>query len=247
MKRVTVLSIDFDFFQKVDEDTLKHCYPDGVDVSTQVSKFTWAGYYTNLATAKKLSAVTTDDDKMKQMKDILSKCTNATDIKIANSHLHIYEFIHELMERHKSSYLDIINCDMHHDLTNHNIEVDCGNWLGRIAEEYDTRIRWVANPISKKMFGLDDERFSMIGTDLSIINPNKVDAIFLCRSDNWTPPHLDKDFHALFEHIKDTFVVGQMGKYAVTAEQCVMEPRDMTEDLRMAEEIEKLRKPNTNK
>lgn len=240
MKKVTVLSIDFDFFQKVSKNTLQTCYPDGIDVSTQLSKYTWAGYYTNMKTAKPLSEVKIDTDKLDQMKDILTKCTSAKDIKIANSHLVIYEFIHELMEKYKSSYLDIINVDMHHDLMNDNINVDCGNWLGRIAEEYDTRIRWVANPISKEMFGLDDERFSVIGTDLNIINPTNVDAIFLCRSDNWTPPHLDKDFNNLFEHIKTEFVGNK--HCSVVAETCVMQERDMKAELKMAEEVEKLTK-----
>ena len=245
MKRVTVLSIDFDFFQKVDKDTLVTCYPDGVDVSTQLSKFTWAGYYVNLNTAKKLADVKVDEDKLNQMKDIISKCENVEFVKVANSHFHIYSFIQDLMSEYKSSFLDVINVDMHHDLMNKNINVDCGNWLGRIAEEYDTRIKWIANPISKEMFGLTDDRFSMISTDLGIINPKKIDAIFLCRSDNWTPPHLDKDFDSLYQHITDTFV--GCSNADVRAEQGIMKPRDMTDELKMAEEIEKFKingKPN---
>lgn len=230
MDRITILSIDFDFFQQVSIDTLRTCYPDGVDVPTMLSKITWAGHYNVVSEAEKLIKVTTNRAQLDQMKSILSQCENCRNVMIANSHLRIYEFIHEIMEQRKSSYLDIINCDMHHDMVNDNIEVDCGNWLGRIAEEYDTRIKWIANPISKKVFGIEDERFNAIETKLDIINPKAVDAVFLARSDNWTPPHLDKDFKELYDHIADTF--SEPSRHCpVLAERGIMEPRTLGEIL----------------
>lgn len=51
---LNVLSIDFDYFQKVSKDVLMNCYPDGLDLSTELSIFTWSGYYNNPNSAKEL-------------------------------------------------------------------------------------------------------------------------------------------------------------------------------------------------
>ena len=33
-QKLRVLSIDFDYFQVVDKDTVQSCYPDGIDLDT---------------------------------------------------------------------------------------------------------------------------------------------------------------------------------------------------------------------
>ena len=50
---LNVLSIDFDYFQKVSKDVLMNCYPDGLDLSTELSIFTWSGYYNNSKFSKR--------------------------------------------------------------------------------------------------------------------------------------------------------------------------------------------------
>ena len=44
-QRLRVLSIDFDYFQVVDKDTVQSCYPDGIDLDTSLSTVVWASHY----------------------------------------------------------------------------------------------------------------------------------------------------------------------------------------------------------
>ena len=77
------------------------------------------------------------------------------------------------------------------------------NWLSFIKNEIDTNITWVANGISKEVYGLEGKGFDVIGTDLTAIKNHTWDVIFLCRSDNWLPPHLDSHFTDFAEFIID--------------------------------------------
>lgn len=235
MKDVRLISIDFDFFQKVDKDTIGSYYPDGVDLSTDLSKMVWTGYYVHPNTKKKLEAVTCDEDALNTMKSILSHCPTIKDVLMTNSHVHIYEFIHELMEKYKTSSLHITHIDMHHDVLNKNTEVDCGNWLGRISEEYHTKVEWIPNPISLDVYGLTKMIKHILGKGLPNLKEadsqgafDGADALFLCRSDAWTPPHLDKYFDDLYHHIINTF--GNSG-CKIMGEKCISEPRDMSKEI----------------
>mgnify|MGYP000147764941 FL=1 len=74
-------------------------------------------------------------------------------------------------------------------------------------------LTWVANPVSLEMFGLDKDRKEnrafrgIVQKNLSKIEEKSYafDGVFLCRSDIWTPPHLDSVFHSLCDTIADHF------------------------------------------
>lgn len=74
-------------------------------------------------------------------------------------------------------------------------------------------LTWVANPVSLEMFGLDKDRKEnrafrgIVQKNLSKIEEKNYafDGVFLCRSDIWTPPHLDSVFHSLCDTIADHF------------------------------------------
>lgn len=74
-------------------------------------------------------------------------------------------------------------------------------------------LTWVANPVSMEMFGLDKERKeneafrSIVLENLAKIEEKNYafDGVFLCRSDIWTPPHLDNVFCSLCDVITDHF------------------------------------------
>ena len=94
-KVLNVLSIDFDFFQIVDTDTIYSCYPDGVDLPTKITEITWANHYQIPYSdgREQLLNVAVDD---KLIKDTISLAiNNARNSSIpflaANSHKHIYE------------------------------------------------------------------------------------------------------------------------------------------------------------
>lgn len=69
-----------------------------------------------------------------------------------------------------------------------------------------SKITWIANPVSKEAYGygMDSQRFEMVKTNFESIKGKTWDLIFLCRSDIWSPPHLDIDFDSLAKLIMET-------------------------------------------
>lgn len=198
-----VLSIDFDYFQTVDANTLRRCYPDGVDLPTSLSVMAWSSYYANPDTERLLYDVEVDYDEIELMQKLLQEQDKSLPVLIAKSHKKIYEFIVSQMECIGYENLYVTNVDMHHDYTNNNAQLDCGNWISHLEKKYckDDKsfgLEWIANPISKEMYGLCKvEGSEHIKTSLADIRARKYDAVFLCRSDNWLPPHLDINFNIL--------------------------------------------------
>jgi hypothetical protein len=137
MKELNILSIDFDFFQNVKKvKTLLHCYPDGVDLPSQITAITWASRY--LCFEKELLEITADTAKIKEITEIVRKnCNVQTPVMVTNSHVHIYEFIKDLIDTNEPDSTYIVNIDMHHDTVNGNKELDCGNWISHVKKDFD--------------------------------------------------------------------------------------------------------------
>lgn len=219
-KPLHVLSIDFDFFQVVDKDTLLF-YPDGIDLNTELSTLVWSTKYANPKTNQRLSNITFDQSAMNKLILILDKhLTKTTPIWATNSHIHIFRFIKEQYDTNLHNGLKLINIDMHHDCINDNDELDCGNWITHVknwiqSQNKKAAFQWLANPISKEVYGLNTSDFDCINTDINLIKNFKFDLLFLCRSDNWLPPHLDIYFdnflQYLMQHSDDI-----MGEQSVT-------------------------------
>ncbi len=222
-----ILSIDFDFFQKVTPEIMQTCYPDGVDLSSAISTIVWSGYYANSKQKMMLDTVEILENEFYSMIDILLNQDKEIPVMIANSHLHIYDFIHSNVAETEKLYL--VNADMHHDMFNQNPETDCGNWLGHISQEYDTSAVWIANPVSKAMYGITDDDIpkdssisqlaELIPESSAVIQDKQFDMIFLCRSDNWLPPHLDNYFSEMCEVMKEHF-------HEIIMEQDIDKPRN---------------------
>lgn len=224
MEKLNVLSIDFDFFQNVSEDVILNCYPDGIDLPTAITMPTWASHYANPEVEKQLLTVTPRTNEINTLKDIInSNCSKETSFMAANSHVHVYEFIKNLVKENQPEKLNIVNIDMHHDCFNDNEKVDCGNWISHIVKNFDNcSIQWIANPISKDAYGLGKKEFDFIKTDFKSIEKMKFDAVFLCRSDTWLPPHLDNYFDDFLYELVALFPNNMV-------EESIQEPRDMNE------------------
>lgn len=232
-KTYRVLSLDYDYFQKVSVETMQMCYPDGLDAPSSLSAMIWSTHYANRDTEKALNGVSINQDEIELCKKILTGISLATDrsapILIANSHRHIYDFITDRMDESGCTRLALTNADMHHDMFNNNERLDCGNWVKHITEKYPTNFRWIANKVSAEMYGFDDETSEykgalqkLVGTTLADANDMPYDAVFLCRSDQWLPPHLDDEFGKLVDFIKDNFE-------NVLVEKDIMKPREYIE------------------
>ncbi len=194
---MNILSLDFDYFQVVNEEILS-MYPDGIDLPTRLSELVWASKYAHYG--DKLMNVTVNGIELMKAKEIINKQNRDIPVMIASSHVSIYDFIHQIQDEKKS--IQIVNVDTHHDCFNENKEVDCGNWISFILKEYPkSKLIWVANPISLEVYDAP-ELNPLVHQSLAYIEDMHFDAIFLCRSDNWTPPHLDTDFFDLVQELK---------------------------------------------
>lgn len=202
-RKFKVLSIDFDFFQKVCKDTILECYPDGHDLPTKLSCIVWGSRYA--FQKEKLLNVEADVENIEKIKDIISHMRYYSPVMICNSHKYCYNFISQNYDSNIYDGVELVNIDMHHDLFNDNPELDCGNWISHVMEKFPCEVSWICNSISKDVYGIDNKRFALIKEDFSDIYDETFDALFLCRSDAWLPPHLDKNFDDLFQYICENF------------------------------------------
>jgi len=127
------------------------------------------------------------------------KIPKSCKVAIAESHSSAFYFL----ERQKD--LHIINIDAHHDLGYNGSEegdVDCGNWIAKLAQKGKVARVTQVYPKWKKGKNMEADP-SYVDIDLIIeYGLDKVPAvalsrIFLCRSGAWVPPWLDNDFYGL--------------------------------------------------
>lgn len=199
---MTVLSIDFDYFQIVTKEQLDR-YPTGIDRTTDESELAWSEIYQE---NRDLYDVKPNKIELSKLADILCAQNEAVPVMIVNSHRNIYDFIHKNVAIDEK--LCVVNIDTHHDFFNDNSELDCGNWLRFITEEYKAGFIWISNSISAEIYGFDrndNHSDKLLPVTLDCIKDKKFDLIFLCRSDTWTPPHLDEYFFDLCQLISSHF------------------------------------------
>lgn len=214
-----VLSIDWDYFQNVSVETMRECYPDGLDTPTFLSEITWGSHYAT--DGDRIREVSVMGNELENLFRTLLNQDKDVPVMIANSHKHIYDFIHSNLS--EGEKVQLTNIDMHHDLMNDNQTLDCGNWISKLLEEGTMKpmkkgskssFKWVRNPVSFEMYlgeNKDNSELSKVLTTLGstetvedIVNES-YDLIFLARSDTWSPPHLDKHFCLLVELMKEHF------------------------------------------
>lgn len=204
----SVLSIDFDYFQNITDPDVFKSYPDGIDLPTGISSLVWASKYATERDAKKIMSVKTLQSELDTLREILLNQGPKTKIMVRNSHLDIYNWIHKLIPTdHKFS---LRNIDMHHDLFNGNRFVDCGNWVDHIFMDYgrkNVNFKWISNPVSFDMYGFKQNELNdlCVSTSLKDIRSEKYDYVFMCRSDNWFPPHLDEHFWDIVKIMESHF------------------------------------------
>lgn len=233
MNTLKVLSIDMDFFQNVDMDTLIDCYPDGHDFkSFFLSAMIWHSRYSNPYCNEALLKVSCPEDKLNDLKEILTKQDKTSRVLVSQSHLDIYNFIHDEFATRGCTDVEIVNIDMHHDMFKDNpYSVDCGNWLDAIREQLCTSVTWISHPISAE--GMDDvsgEDVEVIVNNLDPIKNKQFDIIFLCRSDMWYAPHLDDKFYEVVDLLLDTFADTVVSESLTDRKDWIAEPHQLVLD-----------------
>lgn len=236
-----VLSIDFDYFQEVTEDTVKKYYPDGCDLPSKITSVVWSPKYNKLYKGySDIAFMKLNEQLFKQAKQILMEQDTNTPCIIEQSHIKIWDAITSEVPISKENKLQLVHIDFHHDFINDNEKqgiVDCGNWVYHATHLYTAQLLWFTRSESLKCYGMEPGEIPCFTDDLSrIIGCGPwFDMIFICRSDPWTPPHLDKRFDELKQLCEDRFSDIYIG-------ESVESPRNMDEILHAAKEIEDMYK-----
>lgn len=128
---------------------------------------------------------------------LMSANVKKDSIHIADSHKSIREIIEAIP---KSLPIRIVNIDFHHDYYHYYTDgeyYNCGNWLRRVIEERpETQVKWIRRKDSQTL-SLEGEFPFEHTTDIQSVTGEKFDYIFLCRSPEWSPPHLSGKFKEL--------------------------------------------------
>ena len=194
---MNILSIDYDYFQKVTEKQLK-LYPDGIDMTLDESLKAWERSINKLKYRYLITSIMNDYEKLYFIADIIADNSSAL-MKESYTHKDIYNFIIE--NTSPDDTLNLYHLDMHHDAINNNDELDCGNWCSFLNEERRLNLYWFPNPISANVYGLGENFVPYLHNDLHEIKDIRFDMIFLCMSPCWVPPHLHKDYKILKENM----------------------------------------------
>ena len=96
--------------------------------------------------------------------------------------------------------LRIVNIDFHHDYYHYYSGGDvcnCGNWLRRVMEERPgTQVKWIRREDSQIATLEGDFPFEHT-TDLGCVFQERFACVFMCRSPEWSPPHLSGFYEEL--------------------------------------------------
>ena len=223
-----LLSVDWDFFQDVDASLLAS-YPDGIDLPTYLTEVVWGTRY---ASDSRLLHVGCRVKEVAAMEALLRGLPKTTPVVVANSHAEAYNLAVRLAARLADDKVFVVNADMHHDFQNGNDALDCGNWIGKLMSDANgvtADFRWIRNPVSLEMYGIspdDEDEFACLlaqkdgGTSLRPYIGKHFDAVFLARSDSWSPPHLDPHFDHLVKSLPSHF-------WYTDIAPCVASPRKL--------------------
>jgi hypothetical protein len=185
---VRILSIDFDYFIDASAAERDLYFPDGCEeVDSDKLKAIWEERYLKYPKLKQVGVI---EDFNFIRKYLLGLKIPRDNFIEADNHKVIKGLIDALPT---VSPIYIVNIDFHHDYYHYYKGKDncnCGNWLRRVTEERpDTRVLWIRRRDSQVMC-LDGAFPYEHGCDIKIIHNESFDYAFLCRSPEWSPPHL---------------------------------------------------------
>ena len=197
MKRF--LSIDWDFFIDATANERLMLLPDGgsENLPDSIRKYIWDTRYGD----PRLEDITIDNDAFQYIRKLCrafcGKCF------IAESHKYAYEFI--IGNTTPDEQFEVYNIDFHHDLYDFGHKrVNCGNWVTKLKEKRpQMKYMWVLRPdsdqLSKTKAKVDTTQmsFSAFKSKCEDDFQGLFNHLFLCRSDMWSPPHLDTYFRRL--------------------------------------------------
>lgn len=197
-----ILSIDFDYF--IDASNLEReiYFPRGGDeIPSEQLKTIWQMKHAQYSQLPKIGVI----EQFYTMKNYLMLLEIKKDnFYNSDSHKNIKKLIDTIP---KSSQLSIVNVDFHHDYYHYysgGQYLNCGNWLRRVVEERpNTLVKWIRREDSQ-IYSLEGEFPFQHTTDLTSVLSEGYDYIFICRSPEWSPPHLGKRYDELVRAALDS-------------------------------------------
>ena len=195
-----VLSVDWDYF--IDADAVKRgsLFPDipNEKLAYSLQNMIWASRYSDVG-GDAMSRIGLLPVLDTFLKDVPRKIPY---VFVVNSHRYAYDFIIDLMRKQKRRELCLTNLDFHHDTWSNKTGVDCGNWLRKLMDKYNGRYTWVGHADSGQT-ERDKRLFFTPNYKDALVKDIKWDVLFVCRSDMWSPPHLDKAFIRSFKPLSE--------------------------------------------
>lgn len=203
-KRIRILTIDWDYFFDITSSERVALFPDGgtEDLPEAIQLLIWALHY---ASHQELFDVGYKSDEFLQVSEFL-KSSQFKYKSAGISHKGVYSLVNNVRFIECVDLFDIVNIDFHHDYYNCNTnkEVNCGNWVNALFDSTSphnhlkkgSSYRWVSREDSDRCSELEkQEWFSYITLEEAL--KEEYDGIYICRSDVWSPPHLDETFREL--------------------------------------------------
>lgn len=183
-----ILSIDFDYFIDASSKERDLYFPQGGEgIPSDRLTNIWIEKYKEYPELAGLGVI----EDFYILKDFLINLDIPEEnFVIADNHKFIKNMIDDIPVK---SQLMIVNIDFHHDYYHYYTGGDkcnCGNWLRRLLEERpDTKVKWIRRRDSQ-LISLDGELPFEHTDDIRAIYNERFDYLFLCRSPEWSPPHL---------------------------------------------------------
>ena len=192
---VGILSIDFDYF--IDASSLERdiYFPTGSDeIPKDQLKSMWKDKYLKYPQLMDVGVI----DVFYFIKKLLQFLSiHNNNFYKADTHKYIKQLI-DLIPWNKQ--LRIVNIDFHHDYYHYykgGDNYNCGNWLRRLIEERPhTNVTWIRRKDSQ-INSLEGEFPYEHTTDIKSIANDRFHYVFICRSPEWSPPHLSDKFEEL--------------------------------------------------
>ena len=219
-----ILSLDWDYFVNATAAQRYTLFPDGgnENISYELQDFIWNSHY---ACSPELREIEVLKDDYKTMFDILKRFSNKyvtspvanpnRKVLITVSHRWCYEFI--LQRTNEDEEFELYNVDFHHDMYHYRTpdeRVNCGNWVNCLFEQRpNMKYSWIKREDSDENT-IGGEKAPCNICTLKELEGLDFDYIFICRSDCWSPPHLDKLFETLWTSIRKYMPVEVENKVA---------------------------------
>lgn len=192
---VGILSIDFDYFLDVSTEERDTYFPKGSDeIPKDELAYMWEERYHIYPKLREVGVI----NEYYQLKNYLLTLNIHKDcFYMAETHKDIKNLVLKIPCTEK---LYIVNIDFHHDYYHYYRGEDnynCGNWLRRVVEERpDTKVKWIRRKDSQ-LYSLEGMFPFEHTTDITSIFNDKFNYVFICKSPEWSPPHLNKKFEEL--------------------------------------------------